>query len=78
MKPTAIAILAGALLAITATPGRAQYVVSAKSGTINLTEGQVQMDGQKVDAAIARYPAIKEASVLRTEDGRAEVLLTSW
>ena len=76
MKPTAIAILAGALLAITATPGRAQYVVSAKSGTINLTEGQVQMDGQKVDAAIARYPAIKEASVLRTEDGRAEVLLT--
>jgi hypothetical protein len=76
MKPTAIALLASALLAVTVTPGRAQYVVSAKSGTINLTEGQVQLDGQKVDASIARYPAIKEASVLRTEDGRAEVLLT--
>lgn len=76
MKPIAIALLASALLALTVTPGRAQYVVSAKSGTINLTEGQVQMDGQKVDASIARYPAIKEASVLRTEDGRAEVLLT--
>lgn len=76
MKPIVIALLAGVLLALTAAPGRAQYVVSAKSGTINLTEGQVQLDGQKVDSSITRYPAIKEASVLRTGDGRAEVLLT--
>jgi len=75
MKPLAIALLAGALLALTATPGLAQYVVSAKSGTVNLTEGQVQLDGRTL-ASVSHYPDIKEGSVLSTADGRAEVLLT--
>ena len=76
MKPIGIALLAIVLLVLTATPGMAQYVVSAKSGTINLTEGQVKLDGHAVESSLAQYPSIKEGSVLRTEDGRAEVLLT--
>ncbi|MFY9727188.1 MAG: hypothetical protein WB579_06655 [Bryobacteraceae bacterium] len=76
MKPIGIALLAIALLVLTATPGMAQYVVSAKSGTINLTEGQVQLDGHAVESSLTQYPNIKEGSVLRTENGRAEVLLT--
>jgi len=71
-----IALLAGALLALTATPGLAQYVVSAKSGTVNFTEGQVQLDGSTLESSITHYPNIKEGSVLSTENGRAEVLLT--
>jgi hypothetical protein len=54
----------------------AQRVVSARSGTVNLTEGLVQLDGRKLESSITRYPEVKEGSVLRTEDGRAEVLLT--
>jgi hypothetical protein len=76
MKPIGIALLAGALLAITATSGWAQHVVSARSGTVNFTEGAVELDGRKVESSISRYPEVKEGSVLRTEDGRAEVLLT--
>ena len=76
MKPIGIALLAGALLALTATSGLAQHVVSARSGTVNFTEGSVQLDGRKVESSITRYPEVKEGSVLRTEDGRAEVLLT--
>ena len=76
MKPTGIALLAGALLALNATPAVAQYVVSAKSGTVNFTEGRVLLDGQSVESSLTHYPDIKEGSVLRTEDGRAEVLLT--
>jgi len=68
--------MAGALLALTANSGLAQYVVSAKSGTVNFTEGQVQLDGQPVESSVTHYAAIKEGSVLRTGDGRAEVLLT--
>jgi hypothetical protein len=76
MKPVGIAILSIVLLAITAAPGKAQYVVSAKSGMVNLTEGQVELNGQPVESSLTHYPDIKEGNVLRTEDGRAEVLLT--
>lgn len=76
MKPIGTALLAAALLALTATSAFAQYVVSAKSGTVNFTEGRVQLDGQPVELSPSRYPIVKEGSVLATGEGRAEVLLT--
>jgi len=76
MKPVGIAILSIALLALTTAPVKAQYVVSAKSGTLNLTEGQVDLNGQPVESSLTHYPDIKEGNVLRTGEGRAEVLLT--
>ena len=76
MKPIGIALLAVAMVALTATPGSAQYVVSAKAGLVNLAEGQVQLDGHSLESSLTHYPDIKEGSVLTTEEGRAEVLLT--
>jgi len=51
-------------------------VVSAKSGVVNFTEGSVLMNGQAVESSITKYPEMKENSVLTTEAGRAELLLT--
>ena len=48
LKPIGIALLAVAMVALTATPGSAQYVVSAKAGLVNLAEGQVQLDGHSL------------------------------
>jgi hypothetical protein len=54
----------------------AQSVVSAQSGTIHYFEGRVLLDGQQIETKVGNFPQIKEKSVLKTEEGRAEVLLT--
>jgi hypothetical protein len=51
-------------------------VVAAKSGVLNLTDGQVFLNDQAVESTVTHYPDVKEGNTLRTEDGRAEVLLT--
>jgi hypothetical protein len=53
-----------------------QEVVSARSGMVHFTEGQVFLDGQPLDRKSGSFPGIKEGSTLRTEKGRAEILLT--
>jgi len=68
MKPIGIALLAGALLALTATPGLAQYVVSAKSGTVNFTEGQVS-GCSTLESSITHYPNIKREACSRPRMG---------
>ena len=54
----------------------AQQVISAKSGLINYTEGQVFLGDSLVKHKFGEYPDIKTGQHLRTEEGRAEVLLT--
>jgi hypothetical protein len=54
----------------------AQSVISAKSGVIHLAQGSVFIGDQKVDQKFGTFPDIKENMQLRTEEGRAEVLLT--
>ena len=54
----------------------AQSVISAKSGLIHYVEGRVLLDGKPVEVKIATFPDMKDNSELRTEDGRAEILLT--
>jgi len=54
----------------------AQQVISAKSGLINYTEGQVFRGDSLVKQKFGEYPDIKTGQHLRTEEGRAEVLLT--
>ena len=76
MKPACLPILSAAALAIACLPASAQMVVSAKSGVVNFTEGSVLLDGKTIESSITKYTDIKENSVLRTEEGRAEVLLT--
>ncbi|HEY1207389.1 MAG: hypothetical protein ABSH46_15975 [Bryobacteraceae bacterium] len=53
----------------------AQNAISAKSGMINYVEGTVLLDGQPVKVKIDNFPQVRNGSELRTEEGRAEVLL---
>ena len=72
---SAIAIGAAAW-ALAATGALAQSIVSAKSGAVHHVEGRVLIDGKVVESKIAEFPNLNEGSVLRTERGRAEMLLT--
>jgi hypothetical protein len=65
-----------ALLAVAAMPVvQAQSVVSAKAGMIHYTEGRVFVDDKATNPRLGQFPEIKRDSTLRTELGRAEVLL---
>ena len=54
----------------------AQPVISARAGLIQLTDGSVFLDDQRLEQRAAKFDQMKEGSELRTQDGRAEVLLT--
>jgi hypothetical protein len=54
----------------------AQSVVSARSGMVNFVEGMVLLDGQPVVQKRGMFTRLKDGSVLMTESGRAEILLT--
>jgi hypothetical protein len=68
------------LLALTLTcaslPSFAQQVISAKSGLLSYVEGNVTLNGEPADFSGVHFSDVKENSVVRTADGRAEVLLT--
>jgi hypothetical protein len=53
----------------------AQNVISARSGLIHYVEGKVTLNGQQVVVKTAEFPEMKEGQELRTELGRAEILL---
>jgi hypothetical protein len=68
------AILAGFSLACSVA--WAQSVISARSGTVHYIEGKVLVNGQEVESKFGKFPEIKDGEVFRTEEGRAEVILT--
>ena len=70
----AFAILAGVVA--TALPADSQSVISTHSGVVHYFEGTVMLDDQPLLPHLGKYPSVPEGSVLRTADGRAEVLLT--
>ena len=76
MKPIWVMVLAVVLLALGAFPALSQPVVSAKAGLVSYVEGKVMMGDQAVEPTATAFPEVKENAVLRTEEGRAEVLLT--
>ena len=55
---------------------QAQQVVSAHAGVVHYVEGHVFVDNKPVQQKFAQFPDLREGNELRTEDGRAEVLLT--
>ena len=75
MRPVRFAILAIAMLALVVVTASAQPIISAKSGVIAGMEGKVFLDDQALESSVTHFPDMKENSVLRTEDGRAEILL---
>lgn len=76
MRPVRMAVLLGMLLALGVVSLSAQPVISAKSGVLAYVEGRVFLGDQPVEYSVTKFPEMKENAVLRTEDGRAEVLLT--
>jgi len=76
MKFSGKVILTVASLALGAVSALAQPVISAKSGVIARSEGEVFIGDTAVEESQAQFPEVKENAVLRTEHGRAEVLLT--
>lgn len=73
MRPIWIAGLSAVAFAL---PVVAQPVIGAKSGIVNYVEGRVYLADNPLDPQPAQFPEIKENVTLRTEEGRAEVLLT--
>ncbi len=73
MKTTGVVVLVLGVLA--GLPAFAQSVISAQSGLIHYTEGQVFLGDSAVQAKAGQFPQVKGQNVLRTEEGRAEVLL---
>ncbi|MGA8030313.1 MAG: hypothetical protein WB992_24480 [Bryobacteraceae bacterium] len=65
-----------ALALVACLPVFGQSVISARSGVIHFSEGAVFVNDQPLDQKYGTFPNIKEGSTLRTEQGRAEVLLT--
>jgi hypothetical protein len=57
-------------------PAFAQSVISAHSGLLHLTDGSVFLDDQRIEHKTGKFEQMKNGSELRTEDGRAELLLT--
>jgi hypothetical protein len=51
-------------------------VISAKSGVIAYVEGKVFLGDQPLEYSVTKFPDMKENAVVRTQDGRAEILLT--
>ena len=73
VKPIAFGVLA---LALSATAAFSQQMISARAGMIHYVEGKVFAGDEQLDGKFGNFPQIKENQVVRTEEGRAEVLLT--
>jgi len=76
MKPIWKVALFVVTLVLSAVSVSAQPVVSAKSGLVAYIEGKVFNGDQELQPSLTSFPEVKEKMVLRTTEGRAEVLLT--
>jgi hypothetical protein len=66
-----LALAAGSIAALAQSA-----VISARSGLIHYVEGQVYLGDQLVETKFGVFAEVKENQQLKTEEGRAEVLLT--
>ncbi|MGP0075386.1 MAG: FecR domain-containing protein [Bryobacteraceae bacterium] len=69
-------IVCWALTPLLGLPCFAQSVISAHSGLIHFSDGSVFLDDQRVEQKTGKFDQMNNGSELRTEEGRAEVLLT--
>jgi hypothetical protein len=69
-------IFCWALTPLLGLPALAQSVISAHSGVIHFSDGSVFLDDQRVEQKTGKFEQMNNGSELRTQDGRAEVLLT--
>jgi hypothetical protein len=69
-------LLLSAVAGLACCPISGQSVVSVRAGVVHFFEGSVSIDGQPLEQKFGRFQDIKQGSELRTDRGRAEVLLT--
>ena len=75
LRPRLVAIPATLALGVW-LPAFGQSVISTHSGVVYFFEGSVFIGDQPLQQKFGRFPDIGEGGKLRTEQGRAEVLLT--
>jgi hypothetical protein len=63
-------------LAVSASLCLAQNITPSHAGTVNYFQGDVSIDGIQLVSHVGRFSSVKEQSVLKTGEGRAELLLT--
>jgi hypothetical protein len=73
MRASVAGLAVGVLVASSAY---AQYMISAHSGVVQYVEGSAFLNDDRVEPKVGQFPNIKENQVFRTEEGKAEVLLT--
>jgi hypothetical protein len=73
---TMLGRLALAATVVLTSSAWAQSVISAHSGVIQYVEGQVTLDGTRLEQKFAEFPDVKKGQTLAAQDGRAEILLT--
>jgi hypothetical protein len=61
---------------LTAGLASAQAVISTHAGVVQYVEGRALLADKPVEPKFGQFPDIKENQEFRTEDGRAEILLT--
>jgi hypothetical protein len=76
MKPAKLIGVGVAILALGTSAAFCQQMISARAGMVHYVEGKVFAGTEQLDGKFGNFPQIKENQVLRTEEGRAEVLLT--
>jgi hypothetical protein len=59
-----------------AMPVGAQSVISTRSGVVHFFEGSVYLGDQPLESHLGKFPSLAQGATLRTEAGRAEILLT--
>jgi hypothetical protein len=69
-------ILLWALTLLVSLPALPQSVISARSGLIHFSDGSVFLDDQRLEQKTGKFDQMNNGSELRTDEGRAEVLLT--
>src|SRR5436190_3798544 len=76
MKPVKWIGFGAVAVAVSITAAYAQQMISARAGMVHYVEGKVFAGSEQLDGKFGNFPQIKENQILRTEEGRAEVLLT--
>ena len=73
MRTLAVAFASAAL---TASAAYGQSVLSAHSGVVHYILGNVWIEDKQVELKFGHFPDVKPNETIRTEDGRAEMLLS--
>lgn len=68
--------LVAALICGSWATATAQNAISAKAGLVQVADGEVFVNDTAIQTKIAEFADLKNTDVLRTAEGRAEVLLT--